>query len=363
MDRIVYGGLDTHKEMIEAYLVCPETGEVLTDRVPHEREAVRRSVRRWSRLGTLRLCYEASGGGFVLARWLASWGVDGIVVAPSLIPKAPGRRVKTDRRDAKALALLHRAGLLTAVHVPTVEEEEVRSVLRLRRALIQDIVRVKNRIHKHLRRLGCVYPGRTPWTKAHRQWLVEVELPALGRLVLDTHLDLLRHLEERRQGLDGQLARLATTEPYRAPVERLTCLRGVRWLTALVLVAELGDGQRFARAPQVMSYAGLVPSEASSGERRHLGHITKAGNSHLRWVLGEAAWNQARRPGRSRRLERARQAQPAAVVAIAQRAEERLYRKFQGIAQRKDRRTAATAVARELAGFVWALLRVEPQAA
>jgi transposase len=363
MASIVYGGLDTHKEMIEAYLVCPETGEVLTERVRHDRQAVTRAVRRWRQLGTLKLCYEASGGGFVLQRWLAGLGVECVVVAPSLIPKAPGNRVKTDRRDAKALALLHRGELLTPVHVPTVDQEAVRALVRLRHGLTQDLVRTKNRIHKQLRRLGCVYPGKTAWTKAHRHWLAQVELPLLERVIVETHLGVLDELTRRRQTIDQRLGLLAQAEPYRQQVDRLVCLRGVQRLTALVLVTELGDVRRFGRAGEVMSYAGLVPREASSGEHRRRGSITKAGNRSLRWVLGEAAWNQVRRPGTSSRLARARRGQPLEVVELAKRAEERLHRKFWGIALRKDRRTAATAVARELAGFVWGLLRLDPQAA
>lgn len=353
---IVYGGLDVHKASITVYLLCPETGEVLEDEVANEQGVVLRAVRRWQRLGELRLCYEASGAGFVLWRWLHAVGVRCEVIAPSLIPKASGVRVKTDRRDARQLAQLYRAGLLTAVRVPDAEEEEARSLLRLREDLTGNLVRAKNRVGKYLRTLGHVYQGKGTWTQAHRAWIGSLPLRVLERRIVETYLGEMETLLEQQREIDGLIRGLAAGERYREAVGRLISLRGIDVYSAMVLLTEIGDCRRFAKPTGLMSYLGLVPREASSGERRWSGGITKAGNRHVRWILGEAAWHQMAKPGQSERLRRQWRTQPAAVVAVAKKAGQRLHHKFWVVAMRKDRKTAATAVAREMVGFIWALL-------
>lgn len=281
------------------------------------------------------------------------------VIAPSLVPKAPGERVKTDKRDARRLATLYRAGLLQPVRVPGEAEETVRALVRLRGQLTVDCTRIKNRIHKYLRTLGHIYPERSHWTRKHRDWIAHLPLGTIERLIVQTHLDELDALLGRRAEVERRVEEIAGCEPYRQGVQRLMSLRGIGTLTAMVLLAEIGDGRRFARAPQLMAYLGLVPRESSSGESRHTGAITKAGNHHVRRVLVEAAWNQASKPGNCQRLRQHWQQQPPAVVAIAKKAERRLHDKFWKVTLRKDRKTAAVAVARELVGFVWALLRLE----
>ena len=359
MSSIVYGGLDVHKKSITAYLVSDETGEVITEELPNERERLVKSVRRWKRQGELRLCYEASGAGYVIKRWLDEEHVHCDVIAPSLIPKAPADRVKTDRRDARRLANLYAAGLLRVVHMPGAQEETVRALVRLREDLTRDMTRSKNRITKYLGTLGHYYQEGRPWTQKHRDWLHRLNLEELQRVIVESHLGVLDGLSMQRQGLDRRIEEIARTEPYRQKVARLMSLRGIGLYSAMVLVTEIGDVARFAKAGQLMSYFGLVPSEDSTGDTRRRGPITRAGSKRARWILTEAAWNQLRRPGNCERLRKHWQEQPEAVVAIGRKAEKRLHEKFRKLLVRKDRNKAATAVARELAGFVWAMLRVE----
>jgi len=358
MSSIVYVGLDVHKRVISVCLLRQETGEMINEEVLNDRERLGRAVRRWSKWGELRLCYEASGAGFVLKRWMDDLGVCCEVIAPSLIPRAPGDRIKTNKRDACKLATMYAAGLLHTVRVPNQEEETVRALVRLRTDLTGDMTRAKNRILKYLATLGYNYSGRT-WTQAHRAWLAGLSLEVLPRLIIQTHLEELDALVERRQRLSQQIEVVAQSEPYHTLVQRLMSLRGIALYSAMLLVTEIGDVHRFGNAPALMSYLGLVPQEDSSGDHRRRGGITKAGNSRARWVLTEAAWNQRSLPGRCARLKKHWRTQPPAVVAMAKKAEKRLHDKYWKVALRKDPRTAVVAVAREMAGFVWALLRVE----
>ncbi len=359
MSSIVYGGLDVHKESITACVFNRETGEVVTERLANDRQQLLKATRRWSKLGELRLCYEAGSAGYVIQRWLTEAGFQCEVIAPSLVPKAPGDRVKTDKRDARKLATLYAAGLLQTVHVPTADEETVRALVRLYEQLTKDRTRVANRLIKYLRTLGHTYTAGGHWTQKHRDWLRALPLDELQELIVRTHLEELDAVIARRQEIARKIEEVAGREPYKERVGRLMCLRGIQMISAMVLVTALGDAHRFGKAPEVMSYFGLVPKEDSSGDTRRTGGITKAGNCHARWILSEAAWNQMSKPGNCQRLRKHWQTQPQAVVSIAKKAERRLHEKFWKIARRKDHRTAATAVAREMAGFVWALLLAE----
>lgn len=359
MSSIVYGGLDVHKNSISVYLLNSETGEVYTEQLPNDQRHLLRSTRRWSKLGELRLCYEASGAGFVIKRWLDEVGISCEVIAPSLIPKAPGDRVKTDKRDARKLATLYRGGLLQPVRVPGREEETVRALVRLREDLTKDMTRSKNRVTKFLATLGYYYRDGNTWTRKHRAWLRGLAFDSIQRLILDTHVAEVDALVDRRQVIDRRIEEIAQSELYRERVQRLMSLRGIGLYSAMVLITEIGDVHRFGKAPQLMSYFGLVPREASSGDTRRTGGITKAGNCRVRWILTEAAWNQMSKPGSNERLRSHRQSQSTEVVAIAKKAEKRLHEKFWKVALGKERKSAAIAVAREMTGFIWAILRVE----
>ncbi|MDH3215354.1 MAG: IS110 family transposase [Candidatus Krumholzibacteria bacterium] len=332
--------------------------------VPSCVSSPRRLFRRLAKKGSVKACYEASGAGFVLHRVLAKDGFHCEVIAPSLIPRKPGDRRKTDRLDAVNLARLYRSGHLTAVHVPSPEQEALRRLIRLRYEYVRYTTGTKNRISGMLRNHGHVFrDGKSTWTKTHRQWLARMrdELDGAMHTGLAAELEHLEYLEIQRGVLDDEITRYAQCSPYRSQVEALCCLRGITTLTAITLLSEIGDIRRFRSPTALMAYFGLVPSERSSGERERRGPITRAGNTHCRRVLVEAAWNNRHRSGADLILNRRRQGQPPDVVAIAIKAQHRLYKKFWRLDHCKHRHVAITAVARELCGFVWAVLKAAPQ--
>jgi transposase len=281
------------------------------------------------------------------------------VIAPALIPRRAGDRIKTDRRDAGQLAILYRAGALTAIHIPTEQEEAARDLLRCREDIKADLLRARHRLSKFLLRHGCRFTGtKKAWSKRHDAWLREQTwpLPALEQ----THHAYLRAVDEavaRLRQVEEDLRALLTLAPLQSRVQRLRCFRGMDDLTALTVAAELGDPRRFASAPRTMAFVGLVPSEHSSGTKQARGAITKTGNAHLRRVLVEAAWHYRHRPFVGAALRRRQQGAPPAVIAHAWTAQQRLYRRYHRLAGRgKPSQQVITAVARELTGFVWAVL-------
>lgn len=359
MSNITFVGLDVHADSITAAILPSEGNEEMMT-LSSDLMKVRRLFRRLAEKAPVRACYEASGAGFVLQRVLARDGFHCDVIAPSLIPRKPGDHRKTDRLDALMLARLYRSGHLTPVHVPNEDQEALRRLLRLRNTYQIYCKATKNRISGILRNHGFVYTeGKTTWTKRHRQWLTKLRNTFQGPLqtALSLELEHLEYLESHRLALDAELEKSAQALPYRLKVEALMCLRGIKTLTALSLLAEIDDIHRFATPGKLMAYFGLVPSEHSSGQREHRGPITKAGNTHARRLLVEAAWNNHYRAAADLVLKRRRQGQPPAVVAIALKAQHRLYKKFNRLDQRKHRHVAITATARELCGFVWAILK------
>jgi transposase len=280
------------------------------------------------------------------------------VVAPGLIPRKPGERVKTNRRDARKLVELGRAGLLTAVQPPTPADEAVRDLARARDDAREDLLRCRHRLGKLLLRRGLHYCGRN-WTRGHRQWIATlVWTYAAERAVVDAYLLTIDQGEARLVELDAQLTEIAHQDPYREPVGWLRCFRGIDTLTAMLILAELHDVRRFTSAPALMAYLGLVPGEDSSGEQHRRGRITRAGNALVRRLLVEAAWHYRHRPGVGVALARRRTGQPARVIAIADKAQQRLCRRFRTLAaEHKPAPKIAVAIARELAGFLWAALQ------
>jgi transposase len=357
-------GLDVHADSITAAILEGSSNEPEVVTLPADLMKVRRLFRRLANRGPVRSCYEASGAGFVLQRVLADDGFHCEVIAPSLIPRRPGDRRKTDRLDAAMLARLYRSGHLTAVHVPQQDHEALRRLLRLRTVYHRYATATMHRISGILRNHGHLFTqGKSTWTKKHRQWLASLRTSLEGPLqtALAVELEHLEYLETQYRALDAELERFASLEQYRVQVEALCCLRGVKNLTALTILCEIGDIRRFASPRRVMAYFGLVPSEHSSGSKEQRGPITKAGNVHVRRLLVEAAWNNHHRTGAELILQRRRQGQPPEVVAIALKAQHRLYKKFWRLDQRKHRHIAITAVARELCGFIWAILNALPQ--
>jgi transposase len=277
------------------------------------------------------------------------------------IPRASGERVKTDRRDAELLARLLLAGKLHAVRVPGPEEEALRDLVRAREAVRVDLMRSRHRLSKLLLRHGIRFDDGPAWTQRHRDWIAQVALgwPAAQATLLDARgaIDVLGH---RRERLEREIVALVPDSPWATPIGGLRCLRGVDTLTAVGLCAEIGDFERFARAEQLMSYVGLVPSESTTGRQRRQGAITKTGSKHARRLLIEAAWQYRKQPKIGKTLTDRQHGQPPQAIAIAWSAQRRLYRTWTRLEARAKRRTIiAVAAARELAGFAWAICQIE----
>lgn len=362
-DVTTYVGIDAHKkDLFMAMLIGTEATPVAWS-TPNEPGAVRRLVKKLERAapGPVQVFYEAGPCGYALQRQLTTARVTCTVVAPALIPRKPGDRVKTNRRDARKLAELGRAGLLTAVQPPTLEDEAVRDLARARDDAREDLQRCRHRLGKLLLRRGLHFSGRN-WTRAHGQWIDGLTWThAAERVVIDDYRVAIDHTEARLRELDARLAAIAETEPYREPVGWLRCFRGIDTLTAMLILAELHDFRRFASAPALMAYLGLVPGEDSSGEKHRRGRITRTGNALVRRLLVEVAWHYQHRPGVGVALTRRRKGQPTRVIAIAEKAQQRLCRRFRKLtAEHKRAPKIVVAIARELAGFVWAALQPAP---
>jgi transposase len=354
-----WAGLDVHAARVVAVVVDGQSGELHARRLSGVTAEV---VAFCAALpGPTRVAYEAGPTGFGLARALEVAGVGCVVAAPGKIERPAQDRVKTDRRDAERLVRLLMVGGLRAVRVPSSQEEALRDLVRAREDLRGDLMRARHRLGKLLLRHDVRYDGAGEnWTARHRDWLGRVCLADRGaQVALADYVGAIDALVVRRAALEAAIAELVPGSPWAQTVARLRCLRGIDTLTAVGLCAEIGDFARFAGAGQLASYLGVVPSEASSGERRRLGAITKTGSRHARRLLIEAAWHYRRPPARGQALRRRQNGQSAHVLALAWTAQQRLHRTWQRLEhQRGKRRTiVAVAVARELAGFCWAIAR------
>ena len=282
---------DQHAATTVAAVLLPGQQTPALHTLTSDSPTILRFVGRLQRHGAVQCCYEAGPCGFELQRALVGQGIPCDVIAPALILRRPGDRIKTDRRDAAQLAVLFRAGALTAIHIPTEQEEAARDLLRCREDIRADLLRARHRLSKFLLRHGRRFTGtKKAWSKRHEVWLRAQTwpLPALEQ----THQAYLRTVDEavaRLRAVEGDLRGLLDLAPLRRRVERLRCFRGIDDLTALTIAAELGDARRFATAPSLMAFVGLIPSEHSSGTKQARGAITKTGNAHLRRVLVEAA--------------------------------------------------------------------------
>ena len=355
-----YVGIDAHKKDLFVAMLIGNEKTPVTGQLANEPRAVHRWVRKLEREtpGPVRVFYEAGPCGYALQRQITTARVTCDVIAPALMPRKPGERVKTNRRDARKLAELGRAGLLTVVQPPTPADEAVRDLARARDDAREDLQRCRHRLGKLLLRRGLHYAGRN-WTRAHRRWVESVTWThAAERTVVDDYLLAIDHTEARLRALDAHVAEIATQEPYRTPVGWLRCFRGIDTLTAMLILAALHDFRRFGSARALMAFLGLVPGEDSSGEKHRRGRITKMGNALVRRILVEAGWHYQHRPDIGRALKARRTGQPARVIAIADKAQQRLCRRFRRmLAEHKPAPKVAVAVARELAGFIWAALQ------
>jgi len=352
-------GLDVHATKIVAAVLDAETGQLQTFQMSGEMEKAAGFCAALPR--PVRVAYEAGPTGYGLARELSRRGVECVVAAPSKIPRAAGDRVKTDRRDAEHLVRLLLAGKLHPVRVPGPEEEALRDLVRAREAVRMDLMRARHRLSKLLLRHGVRFDDGHAWTDRHRQWLQRIDLgwPAAQTTLLDCR-GAIDALVIRRDQLEREIVAILPTSPWTVQVARLRCLRGVDTLTAVGLCAEIGDFERFAGAEQLMSYIGVVPSEATTGQQRRLGSITKTGSGHARRLLIEAAWHYRPRPSLGKTLTERQDGQPQAAVAVSWKAQVRLHRTWTRLEARAKRRTLiAVAAARELAGFCWAITQIE----
>jgi transposase len=352
-------GLDVHAERIVIASLVGQAREPVVSDIPNDEKVIRRTFQRLAREAyDLRCCYEAGPCGFELHRQLTAMGIACEVIAPSLIPVRAGDRVKTDRRDATKLARLYRAGELTTITVPSAEQEAVRDLVRARDDVRKDLTAARHRLGKFLIRHGRMFHGGKNWTQRFWAWLGKQQFEReCERLTFEHYVHEVEHHTERRADLDRQLVAVAGAEPYAKPVAKLSCLRGISTLSALALLAEIGDFRRFESPRQLMAFVGLVPREYSSGGKEKRGGITKTGNSHVRRLLVEAAWSYRHKPGLGPRAKEALQGQPPGVAAYTKKAQVRLHRRFARLVGRgKKSQLAVTAIARELCGFAWGLM-------
>lgn len=363
----VFVGIDTSKlRNAVAVAEAGRDGEIrYLGEINNTQAATRKLVAKLSkRYGKLNFCYEAGPTGYGLHRWLTELGQSNIVVAPSLIPRRPGDRVKTNRRDAQSLAKHLRAGELTAVWVPDEAHEAMRDLIRARDAAVRDLRARRQRLSSFLLRHSLSYPGKTAWTKTHGRWLAGLKFEHHAhRLVLEESLNAIEDASARIVRLEKAIAELAPNWSLTPLAEAFRAMRGFDFIAAASIVAEIGDFGRFAKPGPLMGFVGLTPSESSTGDSVVRGPITKAGNGRARRILIEAAWCY-RYPARLGADKRARmEALPKAVRDIAWKAQTRLCARFRALtAKGKLKAVAVTAIARELAGFLWAIAREVPLA-
>jgi len=361
MKNVRFVGLDVHAESI-AVAVAEADGEVRSlGVIPNRAEAIGRLIRRLGKPEQLRVCYEAGPTGYVLYWQLSELGVKCEVVAPTLVPVRAGDRVKTDRRDAQKLARSYRAGDLTAVWVPDAAHEALRDLVRARLAAKRDQLRARHRLSKFLLRHGRRAPeGVNAWTDKHLQWIRrQVHFEHLAQqITLEDYLHEVDHAAERIARLERSIDAAIQQLPVKmfAVVQALQSLRGIAQLSAVSIMAELGELSRFEHPRQLMGYSGAVSCEHSSGERIRRGAISKAGNAHLRRIAIEAAWAYRHRPALGKTLAARQRHSSAAVTALAWKAQQRLHQRYAHLQRRgKNRQQTITAVGRELLGFIWAI--------
>lgn len=359
MENVRFVGLDVHADTISIAVAEPGRGEpAWLATIAHDIPTL---LKRLRRLGSPKCCYEAGPTGFGLQRALTAAGIECTVVAPSLVPVRAGDRVKTDRRDAVKLARFLRSGDLTEVHVPSVATEAMRDLERARDDAKKAERVARHQLAKFLLRQGRRYERKSTWTKDHGRWLAKqhFEQPAQKR-VFEDYLKTVQDLAERVARLTTSIAELVESWELKPLVHALQALRGIKLISAVTIAAEVENFSRFERASRFMAYTGLVPSERSSGEGRRQGGITRTGNRHVRRILVEAAWAYRYRPALNEPLRKRSKGVADGVRRIAWRAQTRLCGKYVRLVSRgKNGNRAITAVARELAGFVWAIAQEE----
>jgi transposase len=358
MTKIAYVGIDYHLNSLSIAVMIE--GEKEPDQMVHlknDDRVIRKYMSKISQSFHVKACYEASTNGYCFQRKMASWGYPCDVIAPSLIPRKPGDHRKNDFRDARDLAQNYAHGMLSIVHLPSEEEESVRSLIRCRYAFKDAAKRVKHQINSFL--LGQDQRWKdSKWTHQHRTWLRKLKMSSSHlQQVLEEHLAHLDYLETR-------LEQIAALPLYAPAVKKLRTLKGIQTLTAMLLIAEITDFRRFPNPRALMAFLGLIPSEDSSGDKRKDGAITKAGNHRCRTALIEAVQHYAKSPYIGTEMKSALSQVNASTASIAVKCLKRLHKRFWALTLKgKLRPVAITAIARELVGFIWAIMQPEPSIA
>ena len=348
-------GLDVSKDSIAVAVLDPDRDRAPVHKIFHDEESVRKLIGRFEDRSQVWACYEAGPTGYELCRLLDRLGVRCDVIAPSLIPKKHDR-VKTDKRDASKLAGLHRAGQLTPIAVPSPAQEAVRDLVRLRGDMVEDQTQARNRLTHFLLRHSIVWRGGSNWTCKHQRWLAGLRFDDRALAATFAHYRATVALRDSSlEAVEAELTPYFDRDPFGTQVPRLAAYRGITAMGGLCLAAEIFDWRRFPQARSFMCFTGLVPSESSSGNTEHRGNITHAGNRHVRAQLVEAAWAYRHRPNVGKTIAARHEGLPPEVVARSWNAQVRLTKRFAQLAARKNvKSVVAAAIARELAGFVWA---------
>jgi transposase len=362
----LYIGLDVHKDSITIAIAEPGSkGEIrIFGTITNDLQALEKALSRIRKAHpgtTLEIAYEAGPCGFGIARRLTQLKVSCLVAAPSLIPKQPGSPFKTDKRDARALARLLRAGELVAVYIPESTDEAIRDLCRARTDAVDDLRRCRHRLKGFLLRHGFRYQGKANWSQPHMRYLRELVLPHPAmKTILEEYLQGIDAAHARVERIEASMLHLLETWRLKPAVQALMAFRGFQLVAAMITVSELGDIHRFQHPRQLMTYLGLVPTESTSGPHQRLGRISRCGNSHQRWLLSECAEHYALPPKISKELSRRQEGQSQEVRALSWKAQNRLHLRFMKLLGRRlQRNKAKIAIARELCGFVWAVLRTQ----
>ncbi len=361
---ITWVGIDAHKKTLAVAAFLPSAQEPEEFTIDNDERAIRKLVRRLERDSDgreIRICYEAGTCGYALQRRIeASGGVVCEVIAPSLIPRKPGERIKTDRRDARKLAELYRAGVLTTVAPPTPDQEAIRDLCRCREDVRADLGRCRHRLIKMLVRRGYVFNVTSRlWSDAHRKWLAALSFDnEVDRIVVTEYKLAVEQAERRLRAMDSEIEKAAQLPLYREHVAWLRCFRGIDTTIAMIFVAELHGVERFDSPRALAAYLGLVPSLYASGDSARRGKITKTGNGHIRRALVQASWQYRHHAGVGAKLRERQKGQPERVLTIADEAQRRLTGRYRRLTARgKNSNKIIIAIARELVGFLWAALR------
>jgi transposase len=361
---VAYVGNDVHQNSITVALFEGFSKEPELERkLVNDKAQVQRFFQKVSQRYDIKACYEASGCGYVFYRWLKEIGIDCEVVAANSIPQK-NKKIKTDKLDAKKLARSYRNQDVSIVHVPTEKEESVRAIVRLREQLVKSRTATKQHIIKFLQLHNIVYREGDNWTQKHIRFLRSIQFDAQEDVfILNRYLEILDHTQQELKTVEDKIYEIAFgDEQYKARVEKLRCFRGIDVITSMGLLTEVIDFRRFGSAKGLMNFLGVIPGEESSGDVRKTTGITKSGNKRIRRLLLEAAWHYQHRPGISQALRKRQEGQDPEVLHHCWKAQKRLHKKYMHLLLKgKCKQKAVTAVARELVGFIWAVMNGKTQ--